>query len=223
MKPAAKSKTQTKQKTKPHAQPPVQTPQPPVQTPQPPVQTSQPPTQTSQPPPLEQPRFSKQIQNEVKPEIIYDVYDVYDSGEETETEEKEVYKPQVIQNLQNIQNLQSSQISQSGDSEDTTIPSIIPSEITLEAYLKLFEQKIKLEHEVIQLKNKLFEAQVKLENKVVNKPNATELKDKLIDLLIESPLNIESIPDDVERQIYRFILEQLDTGVQVATKCCVIM
>jgi hypothetical protein len=216
MKPAAKSKTQTKQKTKPHAQPPTQTPQPPTQTPQPP-------TQTPQPPPLEQPRFSKQIQNEVKPEIIYDVYDVYDvydSGEETETEEKEVYKPQVIQNLQN---LQSSQISQSGDSEDTTIPNIIPSEITLEAYLKLFEQKIKLEHEVIQLKNKLFEAQVKLENKVVNKPNATELKDKLIDLLIESPLNIESIPDDVERQIYRFILEQLDTGVQVATKCCVIM
>jgi hypothetical protein len=199
--------TQPVQQTLPQQLPPLQTP---VQNPSQPTfpRQTQPVQQTlpQQLPPLQTP-----VQIRVKPEVVYD-------SDETEVEEMDdVYEPQTLPvmtttELQPLQNLKS---------EET--PTIIPAEITLEAYLKLFEQKIKLENELIQMKNKLFEAQFKLQNKVNNNPNATELKDKLIELLLESPLNIESIPDDVERQIYRFILEQLDTGVQVATKCCVIM
>jgi hypothetical protein len=210
MKVAAKSKTQTK--TKPSQN----------------LQNST--TSNTKPPPLEkQPQFPQKKPQPVKMEIVYD------SGEETETED--LYVPQTLpvnhkipknsrdisQPQNNFQEDNSQLIQENFETKIESSVSLIPNEITLESYLKLYEQKLRLEHEVIQLKNKLFEAQIKLENNVVNKPNATELKDKLIDLLLESPLNIESIPDDVERQIYRFILEQLDTGVQVATKCCVIM
>ena len=39
------------------------------------------------------------------------------------------------------------------------------------------------------------------------------LHTKIIDIILQSPLNIESIPDDIERAIYEQILEALQSEV----------
>lgn len=101
--------------------------------------------------------------------------------------------------------------------------SVIPSEINLEAYLKLYEEMLRYKLETVNLKKRLMEYEVKEAQKQKNNTNAIDVKDKLITLLLESDLNIEAIPDDVERQIYRTILDYLDTGITTATKCCSIM
>lgn len=101
--------------------------------------------------------------------------------------------------------------------------SIIPSEINLEAYLKLYEQMLQYKMETVNLKKRLMEYEVKEAQKQKYNTNAVDVKDRLITLLLESDLNIEAIPDDVERQIYRTILDTLDTGITTATKCCSIM
>lgn len=101
--------------------------------------------------------------------------------------------------------------------------SVIPKEINLESYLKLYEEMLQYKTELITTKKRLLEVEVKETKKTKYNPDAVDMKDKLINLLLESDLNIEAIPDDVERQIYRTILDYLDTGITTATKCCSIM
>ena len=100
---------------------------------------------------------------------------------------------------------------------------VIPKEINLENYLKLYEEMLKYKTEAITAKKRLMEYEVQQIQKAKYNPNAIDMKDKLINILLESDLNIDAIPDDVERQIYRIILDFLDTGISTASKCCVLM
>lgn len=48
-----------------------------------------------------------------------------------------------------------------------------------------------------------------------------ELKKRIINYLIESPLNVDAIPDDIERQIYANILDVVDEVVEDVRYFCI--
>jgi molecular chaperone GrpE (heat shock protein) len=87
--------------------------------------------------------------------------------------------------------------------------------ITLQQYLGVYSEVIRLKEENLKLRSKLITLQEDLkqwkEKKASkrSKLQGEELKNAFIDLLINSDLNIESIPDEVEREIYSFILNQV--------------
>lgn len=54
----------------------------------------------------------------------------------------------------------------------------------------------------------------------VSKNEQTKLiHKKIVDIILASPLNIDSIPDDVEREMYESILDVLDQ-TQIIDKGC---
>lgn len=54
----------------------------------------------------------------------------------------------------------------------------------------------------------------------ISKENLTSvLKERIIDSILRSELNIEEIPDDVERRLYESILEVVDDFVDPVTIC----
>jgi hypothetical protein len=56
-------------------------------------------------------------------------------------------------------------------------------------------------------------------NEVEKKTISEKIKNRIIDLILNSKLNIESIPDDLERQMYESILDVIEDQV-VGCKCC---
>jgi hypothetical protein len=46
-----------------------------------------------------------------------------------------------------------------------------------------------------------------------------EIKKKVIDIIINSDLNIQSIPDDVEREMYNTIFDVLEITLQNSNPC----
>jgi hypothetical protein len=104
--------------------------------------------------------------------------------------------------------------------QDLTAPNV-----PMSVYLQLYRDNFNLQNELIKAKRQIINLQTEQAQwlKKKSNPNAHELKEKLIDLILESPLNIESIDDHTERQIYMFILTQLDNLSTNPTKCCAIM
>ena len=55
------------------------------------------------------------------------------------------------------------------------------------------------------------------------KLNPQEMKENIINMIMQSPLNISVIPDELERQIYEFILSNMISNVPFFYKifpCC---
>lgn len=48
-----------------------------------------------------------------------------------------------------------------------------------------------------------------------------ELKKRIINYLIESPLNVDAIPDDIERELYANILNVVDEVVEDVQDFCI--
>lgn len=112
----------------------------------------------------------------------------------------------------------------SNTEESINIISNPQSVITLEQYLKLYTDNLKLKEENLKLKSKLITTQEDLkqwkEKKVSKnkKLNSEELKNAVIDIILNSGLNIESIPDEVEREIYNLIINQITNSVGLVRK-----
>lgn len=47
-----------------------------------------------------------------------------------------------------------------------------------------------------------------------------ELRDRIIELILDSPLNIDDIPDDVEREMYEILFESLHKNRGCLTRLC---
>lgn len=85
-------------------------------------------------------------------------------------------------------------------------------------YMELYAQYIRLQEENLRLRRKTMRLEEDLKcwsDKKVKKRaklEGEELKNAIIDIILNSGMNIESIPDDVERELYGFILTQLSNG-----------
>jgi hypothetical protein len=106
--------------------------------------------------------------------------------------------------------------------EDVAPPSlVVPTPdmtFTFEQYMQLYAEKIRIKEENLQLRRKMIRLEEDLkqwkdkQTTKRNKLQGEELKNAVIDILLNSSLNIESIPDDVEREIYSFIINQIAFG-----------
>jgi hypothetical protein len=87
--------------------------------------------------------------------------------------------------------------------------------VPVEHYLQLYSDLVKTKEENLKLKSKVMvlkEDLRKWREKKTSKQTklkGEELKNAFIDMMLNSSLNIEAIPDDVEREIYSFIIDQL--------------
>ena len=56
----------------------------------------------------------------------------------------------------------------------------------------------------------------------INKIQLSEdIKTKIIDYILESPLNIQVIPDDIERELYANIFNIIDEVIEDAQENCI--
>lgn len=89
---------------------------------------------------------------------------------------------------------------------------ILPT-VSLDKYMQLFSDHIHLKDENANLRRKLIRLEEdvqRLRDKKTSKRAKLEgeqLKNEIIDMILRSDLNIESIPDSVERELYAFILD----------------
>jgi hypothetical protein len=97
------------------------------------------------------------------------------------------------------------------------------NQVELKKYLKLYadlvktkEENFKLKSKVIMLKEDLKQLQSKKTSRKA-KLQGEELKNAFIDIILNSSLNIDSIPDDVEREIYSFIINQVTNTANVVS------
>lgn len=144
-----------------------------------------------------QPSFAQQYQNQIQTQ-----------NEQQTEENKNTPEPEPISNTE----------------ESINIISNPQSVITLEQYLKLYADNLRLKEENLKLKSKLITVSEDLkqwkEKKVSKnkKLNSEELKNAVIDIILNSGLNIESIPDEVEREIYNLIINQITNSVGLVRK-----
>jgi hypothetical protein len=82
--------------------------------------------------------------------------------------------------------------------------------------VKIKDENHRLKSKVIRLKEDLRKWKEKNTSKQT-KLKGDALKNEFIDLLLNSSLNIDSIPDDVEREIYSFIIDQLSFAVNTVS------
>lgn len=109
--------------------------------------------------------------------------------------------------------------------EETSSPQVdliaSGNSVTFQQYLSLYTDFIKLKDEHLRLKSKLITTQEDLrkwkENKTSPKTKlqGEDLKNAIIDIILSSGLNIESIPDDLEREIYSVIINQISTSTSM--------
>jgi outer membrane biosynthesis protein TonB len=92
-------------------------------------------------------------------------------------------------------------------------PSYAPT-VSLEEYMKIYTNYVKVKEENLKLRSKLITLEETLNNKTTKKKKieGENLKNAVIDIILNSNLNIESIPDEVEREIYYFILTQVSNS-----------
>lgn len=85
-------------------------------------------------------------------------------------------------------------------------------------YMELYAQYIRLQEENLRLRRKTMRLEEDLKHWKDKKATkrakleGEELKNAIVDIILNSGMNIESIPDDVERELYGFILTQLSNG-----------
>jgi hypothetical protein len=99
------------------------------------------------------------------------------------------------------------------------IPELEPTStlptVTLDKYMQLFSDHIHLKDENANLRRKIIrleEDMKRLRDKKATKKSKIEgeqLKNEIIDMILRSDLNIQSVPDSVERELYAFILDFL--------------
>lgn len=116
--------------------------------------------------------------------------------------------------------------SQSADNSIAALQSQL--EALKETNSKLMHDKMNYADEVNALKVKIMKQDEELhrwKDKLLTKKEklvGEDLKNELITLILDSELNIDQVPDDVERQIYGFLLDKLASNRGVFTKlfCC---
>lgn len=109
------------------------------------------------------------------------------------------------------------------DTADSSIPSFMVMTasgpiVPLDKYMELHAKVVTTTDENQRLKRKLAILQENVHQLTDKKASAKEklkgenLKNAFVDLILNSDLNIEAIPDDVEREIYNFILTQVSVS-----------
>jgi hypothetical protein len=91
----------------------------------------------------------------------------------------------------------------------------INNNITLQEHLKLYAEYVKIKDENVSLRRKILTLEENLrivrnrKSSKKKKLEGEEIKNAIIDILLNSSLNIDAIPDEVEREIYGFIMDQV--------------
>lgn len=98
-------------------------------------------------------------------------------------------------------------------------PNYAPT-VSLEQYMKVYTDYVKVKEENLKLKSKLINFEESFKNKISKrkKIEGEELKNAIVDIILNSNLNIEAIPDDVEREIYQFVLTQISNSSSLIKK-----
>jgi hypothetical protein len=78
-------------------------------------------------------------------------------------------------------------------------------------YVRMQEENVRLRRKVIRLEEDLKQWKEKKTSKR-QKLEGEDLKNAIVDIILNSDLNIDSIPDDVEREIYSFIINQISAS-----------
>jgi hypothetical protein len=163
-------------------------------------------------PEIEEPEIEDQ---ESEPEIEEPETEEQESEPEIEEPEDQESEPEIEQEFpigsvgsEPISNISSAN---SNSSHSSNSMGTVPVEHYLQLYsdlVKTKEENLKLKSKVMVLKEDLRKWREKKTSKQT-KLKGEELKNAFIDMMLNSSLNIEAIPDDVEREIYSFIIDQL--------------
>jgi hypothetical protein len=84
-------------------------------------------------------------------------------------------------------------------------------------HIRIQEENLRLRRKVIRLEENLKQWQTKKATKKA-KLQGEELTNAIVDIILRSNLNIESLPDDVERELYSFIINQI-SGATGTVSC----
>ena len=84
-------------------------------------------------------------------------------------------------------------------------------------HIRIQEENLRLRRKVIRLEENLKQWQTKKATKKA-KLQGEELTNAIVDIILKSNLNIESLPDDVERELYSFIINQI-SGATGTVSC----
>jgi hypothetical protein len=144
----------------------------------------------------------------------------------SKTKKKDIYQPSIpLPPTPPLEPEPEPEIEITTEPESLTVPDLTAPNVPMAIYLQLYREHINLQNELLKVKRQVINLQTEQSQWLKKKetPNAKELKEKFIDLILDSPLNIESIDDQTERQIYMFILTQLDGIISTSNKCCNIM
>jgi hypothetical protein len=85
-------------------------------------------------------------------------------------------------------------------------------------YLQLYTEHIRVQDENVRLRRKVIRLEEDLKQWRSKKATkrakleGEELTNAIVDILLRSNLNIESLPDEVEREIYSFIINQISAS-----------
>lgn len=105
----------------------------------------------------------------------------------------------------------------------STTPQIIPigEPVPFQQYLTMYTEYLRIKEDNIKLRSKLITTQEDLKQWKESKTNkktklqGEELKNAVIDIIMNSDLNIESIPDELERELYSLIINQITTSTSL--------
>ena len=82
---------------------------------------------------------------------------------------------------------------------------------TLEATInQLLQQNEALQQEIVQIKTSRLSRQKQLKGE--------QLKNAILEVILKSDMNIQSIPDSVEREIYSFIIDQISNSAGILSR-----
>lgn len=101
---------------------------------------------------------------------------------------------------------------------DPAQPSGSSSSVEFQTYMKLYAEYIRVQDENVKLRRKMITLEEDLKKWTMEKASkkaklqGEELKNAIVDILLNSSLNIESIPDEVERELYSFLINQISNA-----------
>lgn len=106
------------------------------------------------------------------------------------------------------------------ESEPEPAPEPVPSGVTSpeDKYLRLYTEHIRIQDENVRLRRKVIRLEEDLKrwrNKKTTKKarlEGEELTNAIVDIILSSSLNIENLPDEVERELYSYIINQITTS-----------
>jgi hypothetical protein len=109
----------------------------------------------------------------------------------------------------------------SDSTENPSVPVTPPATSTtidLQKYMELYADYIRVQDENVKLRRKMITLEEDLKKWTTEKASkktklqGEELKNAIVEIILNSSLNIESIPDDVERELYSFLINQISNA-----------